>query len=111
MARPAKYRNAAERQKAYRERNKPQPVDHPFADVIAEVENRRVTLLQTVTKYSALGRDVKIYMDTRANYASVRDDMSLMLTVNPLVVLHMINCGELALVRRDAFGAYYQLQS
>lgn len=112
MSRPAKYRNAADRQKAYRERKKTQPViDNPYAELIAEVEQQIDTLRTIVTKYSVKGRAVEILVHHNMRYAQVRDYHSLFAIPNPLVVSHMISTGELIEVRRDWAGKVYQLKT
>ena len=111
MGRSSKYRNAAERQKAYRDRKRAEVVTaNPYDELIAEVEKQIETLRAIVMKYAAKGRAVEILIHHDGRYAQVRDHHSLFTTPNPLVVRHMILTGELVEIKRDWIGIVYQLQ-
>jgi hypothetical protein len=109
MSRPAKYRNAAERQKAYRERNKPAATDNPYAGLIADIELSIETLRATVTKRAQKSDPVEIYLSH--GYAQLRINGAFNSSLNPLVIRHMIRVGELVETRRDIWGSFYQLES
>ena len=109
MSRPAKYRNAAEKQKAYRERNKPAATDNPYSGLIADVESSIETLRATVTKHAKKSDPVEIYLSH--GYAQLRINRAFNSSLNPLVIRHMIRVGELVETRRDIWGSFYQFEN
>lgn len=112
MGRTQTYRNAAERQKAYRERKKPQAVtENPYGELIAEVEQRIETLRASVTKCAAVGRSAEIWIGKNADYAKLQDGHSLFTMVNPVIVRHMVRTGQLVEIRQTPFDIVYQLRS
>lgn len=107
MGRPAKYRNAGERQKAYRERQKQKQLDeNPYVALIAEVLQQVETLRNTAERLKKRGEKPEFYVMNTAwsDSAVIRSGGNVRNPVNSLIIRHMIRTGELVESSRDMWG-------
>ncbi len=110
--RPREFSNAAEKQKAYRERKKADEkrVEQALA-LLAEVEQLESALLNSIEHYTRKGKEVEIYQSTITGYAQWQVQGYVTNSINPLVLAHMLKNGKLTEVRQDWGGKFYKLMS
>ena len=107
--RPAEYRNAAEKQKAYRERKKAddQRIEQAL-DLLVEVEAQVEALRKSISREVQEGHKAEIYL-ADYGYAQFKVDGYYRYNLNPLTVRHLIRIGALVMVKRDWMGVLYAL--
>lgn len=111
--RPAEYRNAAEKQKAYRERKKvdDQQIELALA-LLADIEAQESALRNSIEYHVNRGHEIEIYVSDfggSAGHAKWSARPYVTNGINIFLARHMIRTGALIEVRRDWTGTYYTL--
>lgn len=112
VGRPKQYRNVAEKQKAYRERQKADQATMEHAYWLLKVVEGQEQALRNLFNYWRLKGKYPLvrFNEGVGNYAQMEVGGSFTNTLNYITVLSMIRRGELVLVRSNWNGSYYDLK-
>lgn len=114
MGRKSKYRNAAEKQKAYRERKKQQEQENAIVlTVMADLQEAEVTLRKAIEYWQSQGRRVELARAT--SFHKHRVTGKLMVgglwrdNIDTMLMCYLELKGELIQTRKTSSETYYQL--
>lgn len=109
--RPRQFRNDAEKQKAYREREKAdqQQMEHALW-LLNQVQEKEQSLRNLLMYWTAKRGDAVLEVSTLSEWAHILVNGSFTNTVHWIVAQSMLRRGELELVRRNFGSNYYKLR-
>lgn len=110
IGRPREFRNAAEKQKAYRDRKRQEENRLQEAlTLLEEVESEKVTLLKSIQYWVSKGNRVEIELANQDRLAKMLAGGYAHGSPSVYLVKHLIRQGLLEYVRKDWYGSYYRL--
>lgn len=112
IGRPREFSNAAEKQKAYRDRKKQDESRmHEALTILEEVEAEKVTLLKSIQYWISKGNRVEIELANQDRLTKLLAGGYVQGGPSVYVVKHLIRQGALVYVRKDWAGSYYRLET
>ena len=110
MGRPAKYRNVAEKQKAYRERQKSdQKQSEALQALVSELEYREQSLRNQFAYHARKGKPCRVHLERSGDWASIEVNGNFTNTINALIVHYLAASGKLVLIDENWRGKFYDL--
>lgn len=106
--RPREFRNAAEKQKAYRERKKQDETGMQEAlQVFRELEEEKVTKLNYLRYLEAKGK--KTVIEVCDGYVKILVDGYANSSMSVYLANHLIRQGFFEFIKKDWFGSQYRI--